>query len=154
KSKADAWRKIVFTCNIVAVITYAVLDCQSMVHRPLVLEVSKKLVLFAREFATADKVELLASCPVSSQDAHRVARVVSIVRNVAHSSAHLHEVFAGEIPGTGTVDLKCVISLASSRLTVEGVSRVYIRRKIHRGIARTGEDIGVELLDAERRFQD
>ena len=116
---------------VVAVVASAVFDCQSSIKAPLVLKVSEEFCLVPGEFAAAEKVELLASRSVRSQYPYRVAGIASSKSNVADSAAQLHEVLAGEMRCTKTVELLRLVSLASPRLRVEKVSGVHIRRQVH-----------------------
>src|ERR1051325_3203149 len=56
--------------------------------------------------------------------------------------------FAGEMRCTETVKFLRLITFASSRLHVEEVSGIHIRRQVHRFSARTRENVSIELLDA------
>src|SRR4030095_9702770 len=61
--------------------------------------------------------------------------------------------FAGKLRWAETINLERLVAVAFPALLIEKVSRVPVRRKVHRRGSRTRKDVGVELLDAERRFQ-
>src|SRR6185369_11345139 len=149
KSKANARCKIVFACDVVTVITHAIINSQPAIHGPGVFEETQELCLVTAQFSTAGKVELLAARSVGPQNAHRVTRVASIKSDVVNAAADFHEMFAGKLRWRETVDLERLVAFAPPCLLVEKVSRVHVRRKVHRLSARARKDVGVELLDAE-----
>src|SRR4030095_8938285 len=153
KSETKARRNIIFARDVVAVEPHTVIDGQPPIHGPLVLEVGQKLPLIAVKLAPPNKVELLAACAVGSQNAHRGAGITAIKSNVVHSGAALHNVFAGKFRWREAVDFQHLVLLTLARLLIEKVSRIQVRGKIHRRRTGTGEDVGIELLEAERRFQ-
>src|SRR5262249_17525794 len=78
KSKANTWRKIIFARHVIAVEASAILECQSPIDGPLVLKVSEEFSLVPAELTAAEKIELLASRSIRSQNANRVVSVASV----------------------------------------------------------------------------
>src|SRR5262249_31107505 len=68
ESKANAWRKIVFARHIIAVVASAIFECQSPIDGPFVLKVSKEFRLVPAELTATEKIKLLASRSVRSQN--------------------------------------------------------------------------------------
>src|SRR6185369_94851 len=132
KSKANARCKIVFACDVVTVITHAIINSQPAIHGPGVFEETQELCLVTAQLSTACKVELLAARAVGPQNTHAVAGVASIKSYVIDSATDFHEVFAGKIRWVETIDLERLITFALPFLLIEKVSRIHVRRKVHR----------------------
>src|SRR6185295_19417611 len=100
QSETDARREISFTCYVVPVESYAVINTQPATNVPLVLKIRKAFLAIPCKPAATFEVQLFSPCSIRSQDAHRVAEIAAVVRNVAQASAKFHHVRTRKIGRT------------------------------------------------------
>jgi hypothetical protein len=122
EGKRQPRRNIIFVRDRVAIQTNAILQSQTIIDGPLILEERSKLSRVAALDTVPNKIDPLTNRAVASQDTDGVACITTIKCRMCQAHANLQEVRAGKIGRREVVNLECLHARAAPVLPVEVIA--------------------------------